>query len=695
VNRVGAAAGIALMVGLGAGAAAPVAAAVGPDAPRAHELRLVLPLRFDRAGLERFALAVTTPGSQQYGRYLSIASLARRFGPSAAVRRRVVRFLRAQGARDVSVARTGVFAAATLPRVVAGRLFATSRRATAAGGTPRLPRALRGLVTGVVGFDSRPLAAPNPPRPVAHAAAASSSVQPRSGTPSGCFEGQATDAFTPNQYLTAYDFNPLRLAGVEGQGERVALIEIDGYKSADIRTFAKCFGLSVPPIEPFGVGISRPLGAGGEATLDLEALDAAAPKLKAVDVYETSPDAADTLEAMTAPLENRGHLPQIVSVSLGLCEADVVGALSPRGIDAAEITLAIAAATGITYLAASGDQGSADCTDQNDNPVHQLAVNYPASSWWVTAVGGTNFSLDGTNQIVSQLVWNDAGDEPGSAGGGGLSVGFHRPNYQKGTVPVDHRAVPDVSMLADIAPGYAVYCTAVSDCGHQPWTAVGGTSGATPLLAGGLALVDQQLREAGRAQLGLANPLLYALGRSNERASAFDDVTEGDNDVFPFVGGRPALGCCDARSGFDYASGWGSVRIAGLARAALSQQPRIVRATLSLPGAQHPLGARRIRAVISCSAACVLAAYARVRIGRSEAFEVDSAVSKLAARGRATISLRFSSHQLGRLRTARGHHDAISATVYGVILDPAVYGVVHFAPESVAQQTSGKRLAIS
>ena len=53
--------------------------------------------------------------------------------------------------------------------------------------------------------------------------------------------------FTPNQYETAYGFVPLFGSGLHGEGERVALIEIDGFRSTDLTSFASCFGLGVPP----------------------------------------------------------------------------------------------------------------------------------------------------------------------------------------------------------------------------------------------------------------------------------------------------------------------------------------------------------------------------------------------------------------------------------------------------------------
>ena len=70
---------------------------------------------------------------------------------------------------------------------------------------------------------------------------------------------------------------------------------------------------------------------GGEATLDVEVLDAAAPGLKGIDVYETKPSASATLRALTAPLQNRGFKPQVISASLGLCEPDVFLAIGLEG----------------------------------------------------------------------------------------------------------------------------------------------------------------------------------------------------------------------------------------------------------------------------------------------------------------------------------------------------------------------------
>jgi subtilase family serine protease len=721
------------LVSVAPAAAAPRALAAGADpalahatrigaAPAGKSLQLMLPLKADAAGLGQFATAVSTPGSPLYGQYLSIAALARRFGASLSTRARVIGYLRGQGASSVKVDATGLLAEATMPVGLAERLFAapllqfrTANRTRFVAPATRtsVPAPLRGLVEGVVGLDTRPAVSPSLPSPAARAAAvraaaaaqasgpiarsaqAAASTLPLSGTPAGCPAGMAAGTpnpgFTPNQYLTAYDFAPLYSAGFQGQGERVALIEIDGFNMTDITTFAQCFGLPVPPISSFSAGVPSSLPAGEEATLDLEILDAAAPQLKAIDVYESNSGAAQTLAAFAAPLQKASRKPQVISASLGLCEPDAFGASGLSGITAAEGLLQMAAASGVTILASSGDNGSADCQSATGIPVDTLAVNYPASSWWVTGVGGTNLSLTPANTIAAQPVWNDA-DVVSAGGGGGLSDLFHRPAYQKGIVARNKRAVPDVSMLADLLPGYAIYCTATPDClspsSPSAWQTVGGTSAGTPLLAGGVAIVDQMLAATGHESLGLLNPLLYKLGASSAAPGVFFDVTSGSNDIGPFIpgGNGQPLGCCSAGPGYDEASGWGSVAIAGLAQQALAMVPKMISFSLSLPRGQRPVAHGELLATVSCSDTCDIGAFAKVAIGRSKPFSIQSKLFHRRAKGRDTIPVKFSSKEMRNLRSALAQHKRIVATLYGALIDQL---------GAIEQNTAGQRLVVT
>ncbi len=673
-------------------------------APAAQPLKLIFPLKVDSAGLARFATAVSTPGSPFYGRYLSVAALARRFGASPSVRARAVGYLRASGATHVRVDATGLLAEATMSVGLAERVFAAPlaqfraadhTRFLAPAAATTVPAPLRGVIEGVVGLDTAPLASPSL---TGRAADNPGSTLPRTGTPKGCPEGMAAGGqypgFTPNQYLTAYGFMPLYTAGYQGQGERVALIEIDGFSMSDVTTFAQCFGLTLPPVSAFGAGVSNPLPVGEEATLDLEILAAAAPGLKAIDVYETNSGAMQTLAAFAAPLENRGRKPQVISASLGLCEPDAYGGAHLAGLKASERLLEIAAASGVSVLASSGDNGSADCQTNQGAPADTLAVNYPASSWWVTGVGGTNLSLTPGNTILAQPVWNDTTLLPAGSGGG-FSALFTRPRYQNGVVPAtnNHRAVPDVSMLADLLPGYSIYCTATPDCNSAqnpspPWQTVGGTSAGTPLLAGGVAIIDQMLQATHHENLGLLNPLLYLLGRSPAAGSVFSDVTSGSNDIGAYIpGGTGApLGCCTATAGFDEASGWGSVAVANLASEALALVPKRVAFSLALPRHQRPVAHRQILATVSCSAACTIGAFAQVKIGGSKPFTVSSRLFQRKSPGRKTLAVKFSGKEQRSLRSALSNHRKITATVYGALIDQL---------GDIENNTPGKQLRVT
>jgi kumamolisin len=661
-----------------AAALAMPAALALPAVASAAPLQLVLPLHTNTRGLARFAAAVSDPASPHYGDYRSVAWLSRHFGARPAVQQRVVAYLRAQGAAAVSVDATGQLAEARIDPARAARLFGTRlRQARSAAGARILapdtavhvPAALRGLVSGVVGLNTAAVAGDALP-------ASSGYVGPDPGAaPSGCAGGTAEGGFTPNEYLDAYQYTPLQQQGLLGQGERVALIEIDGFQMSDLQTFANCFGLHVPTIRSFSVGGAGQLPAGGEATLDLEVLAAAAPDLNAIDVYETEADAADVLRALARPLQSTGFKPQVISVSLGLCESKTLQNIGRAGIRALENVLKVATAAGVSVLGASGDYGSADCPSSSagptrPRPVPALAVSFPASSPWVTSVGGVNFDLTPDDQIASQVVWNDAAVVPGNAGGGGFSTLFTRPSWQSGVVTNRWRAEPDVAMLADVSPGYAVYCTAQQDCNDRGWLSFGGTSAATPLLAGGFAIVDEMLRRQGHTALGLANPLLYRLGRNpTSDAQVFYDVTTGSNDVGPFIqSSQQPLGCCSATPGYDEASGWGGVNLDAFAQAALAAQRKLATVSISLPPAQRPVAGGGIYVSLRCTTTCDEAAYAQISAPGMRSF-TDYAFARAVGGGSHRLKIVFTPAQLYRLQTVLVNQQRITATLHGAVVD--------------------------
>lgn len=185
---------------------------------------------------------------------------------------------------------------------------------------------------------------------------------------------------------------------------------------------------------------------------------------------------------------------------------------------------------GITFLTASGDNGAYSAETSSISP------EYPATSPNVVAVGGTHLTLSG-NQYGSESGWGHGtqsgystlpSGDPGGGSGGGISGAETQPAWQKGRVTQtgSARAYPDISMDADPATGVAVY-DSWDFSSSTPWDAVGGTSLASPMWAGLIAIADQGRALAGLKSLDGASqtlPKLYSLSSSD-----FHDITSGNN----------------------------------------------------------------------------------------------------------------------------------------------------------------------
>ncbi len=167
---------------------------------------------------------------------------------------------------------------------------------------------------------------------------------------------------------------------------------------------------------------------------------------------------------------------------------------------------------------------------------------------------------DTYNQAANEFAAGNAGPNP-LAGGGGTSVLFGRPGYQDGVWNVvgASRGVPDISMSAACDGAVDTYGT----FGGAPagWSPACGTSEATPLFAGIVALADQV---AGHP-LGLINPALYRLAARG--APGIVDVTSGRNTVSYTQGGhRHTVPGFAAVRGYDLASGVGTVNAASFVK---------------------------------------------------------------------------------------------------------------------------------
>lgn len=556
-------------------------------------------------GLNRFVRAVSDPGSPRYRQYATVEDLVARYGAKPKTKKRALAWLDARGADGLLTA-SGTFVIAKLSAGQAARLLprASGPTASSAGvaGSRPVPAGLRSAVSSITlltpGVTAEPQADAGRDAGIdageaEQAASASTgpyrSVLHHSGTASGCPAGSsggiapAFEPFTPNQYLTAYGHADLHKQGLQGQGQTVALVEAGGFKKRDIIAFAKCFGQNeIPPIKATPVAPAKKLLAPeDETTLDLEMLVVGAPKLDRILVYQGGGEIDQLAITTGTALGNPGHRPDVISISYGFCEPTLNGNLAAR--IAFDDIFAVAAGAGISVLVSSGDSGSSGCRiidlvtkQKTATPI--LAVNLPSSSPYVTAVGGTNLELTKNNKIKQEIVWNDV-PAPWAGTGGGSIVSPRTPWWQTGITRYGPgRKVPDLAALADLVPGYAFFCTAPA-CepggAFYGWGAVGGTSAASPLTAAGIALANQYAEKRGQPTLGFLNPLLYDLGATKKtRSGVFNDVTIGNNDVGlglpPQAQGGIPLGCCQAKPGYDWASGWGSLKLPAFARAAAS-----------------------------------------------------------------------------------------------------------------------------
>ncbi len=394
-----------------------------------------------------------------------------------------------------------------------------------------------------------------------------------------CEKAYKVACFDPAQIRQAYHLPPLYARGVTGKGATIVIVDSFGSPTIrnDLGVFDQAFGLPAPPsfriiqpagrIPPYDPANSDMVGWAGETTLDVEWAHAVAPGANLL-LVETPVSETEGVHGFPQILTAeqyvlRRHLGDVISQSFSATEETFPSLASA---DALRGAYQQAVRDGVTVLAASGDSGAADVGLDETTYYLFPVTSWPDSDPLVTGVGGTQLHFDSSGHPTAPTVWNDtyntaanefADGNPGPnplAGGGGLSVLFRRPSYQNGVRNVvgRHRGVPDVSMSAACNGSVDTY---QSFGGAPPgWSPSCGTSEATPLFAGIVALADQV---AGHP-LGLINPALYQL--SAERAPGIVDVTSGNTTVSFSQGGHVhQVRGFSARPGYDLASGVGTI----------------------------------------------------------------------------------------------------------------------------------------
>ncbi len=573
--------------------------------------------------LQALAVALHTPGSPQFGKFLTPEQFHARFDPSP----------------DVVAAAVAHFTQAGLAaRLESGNLIRVSGDATAidrafgtalhlydvaphggnAGYRFHAPTqkaqvasaAVAANVDAVLGLDDRPHFRPHLQRAAGKAGASAIPGVAIRKVPSTT---NPPGVWTVTDFAQYYDVLPLYNQNVRGQGRTVGIVTLASFTPSDAFTYWSAVGLTVDPHRLTVVDIDGGPGAPSdesgseETTLDVEQSGGLAPAAKVLVYQAPNTDQAFFDAFVRAVNDNKA---ETVSVSWGEWEwfdtqaTVTVGSKTVDFLHALESVLLQGAVQGQTFFAASGDAGAYDASDVFQQPQYTpvLSVDFPASSRWIVAAGGTTLAGDQTFQfsdgslftvhVPQERVWgwdyliplcSFIGLDPVSCGifpaggGGGVSAYVPLPFYQLlvptkttepnqqlidtstgeliTTVPARFRGrnLPDVSANADPDTGYVIVYTS-SKVGLIVDEFIGGTSFTAPQLNGVAALLGQSVH----GRLGLFNVPLYIaastqLGYAGPMAP-LRDIKAGDNW---FYQGRP---------GYDQGSGVGSLDVANFAR---------------------------------------------------------------------------------------------------------------------------------
>src|SRR5919197_983461 len=487
------------------------------------------------------ARSVSNPKSSKYRQFLTPTQFRSQFAPTAASVAAVQNWLKSSGFSITHTPANRHFVAAQGTASQVEAAFGTTLNLYRANGLQvrapstnlSVPTSIAGLISGAIGIDaSYEFVHPNtradrnaPPSagfrnapPLSEYWAEKVSPYPY---PAGFTDlaSPATAAWSIRGHTPAQVKGAYGISGFDGAGQTVAVI--DAYASptivSDVNTWSTRRGLPtftggqftqvVPP------GIFRrpqnpsqdPQGWYGEETLDIEAVHGMAPAAKIV--YVGAPNNYQDLDAAMNHVVDR-HLAQIVTNSYGFH-----GEFLPPGfIKPFEQTLIQGAIEGIGIYFSSGDSGD------ETSVLGVASPDWPASSPWVTAVGGTALGVSQANTRVLETGWGTSTYRCNTTtlvctrlawlygSGGGVSRIFAKPSYQA-SISASGRAVPDVAALGDPQTGYLVGQTQTFPEGaHYDEYRLGGTSLSSPIFAGLMALADQA---AGHPH-GFANPLFYA-----------------------------------------------------------------------------------------------------------------------------------------------------------------------------------------
>lgn len=507
----------------------------------------------NEAAVQALAQAVSDPKSSSYRQYLTPAQFRQQFAPSQAQVNAIQSWLRSQGfnveytpQNNHYVSAEGTIAQASAAFGVSFGMYNVDGLAVRSPSSDlSIPSSLATSVEGVLGLDdsaqfvhTNHVVDGNAPPPAAFVSAQPCSTYWGQSPATGFTNPYGTDTlpyapcgYTPQQVKGAYG-----ISGYDGSGQTVAII--DAYAAPtivqDVNQWSTNRGLPTMKPGQFTQVVAPgtyhhpesgrtqdPQGWYGEETLDVEAVHGMAPAANIV--YVGAPNNFQDLDAALNDVVDK-HLAQIVTNSYGNnTELLPAGYIQPQ-----EDTILQGAVEGIGIYFSSGDNSDESLVDG------YTSTDWPASSPFVTAVGGTSLAVGANNTYDFETGWGTTTSSwtgsawsptpPGSwlyGAGGGVSQIFSEPFYQQGVVQSSvftaqgrtGRAVPDIAAIADPNTGYLIGETQTFPDGTVKYSEyrIGGTSLSSPIMAGIMALADQA---AGHPH-GFANPLFYSLANTS------------------------------------------------------------------------------------------------------------------------------------------------------------------------------------
>lgn len=484
-------------------------------------------------------LELSTPSNPRYGKWLSPDEINARIAPSENSVKIVLDFLASQGVEKSNIrvskfndkvhVKMPVKLAATVLDTEFARFRSLQDRSLSLLRITK-PYSLPSEVASVVNLVDDILRLPAlRDAPIAYGAS-DAAADPAFSTCGTKCAGNTN----PQVLKTAYSF-PTPVASVaKGNSVSVAEFQYQYYDTADLKNFDSACGTTVAVSQTIGGNKEAICEAGGcvEALLDIEYIGAVTYPIPLTVIYQATYSILDWIDSVIS----MSNPPLVHSVSYG---NDEVQQTSVEYMNSVNQQFMIAGSMGLSVLFASGDQGvwGRSGVGKTFHP------DFPASSPYVTAVGGTNFATSGV--IGKESAW--------SCGGGGFSDTFPAPSWQtsavssylktasaKGVLPgstffnASGRAYPDVSALGGQTNPY---CVSVS--GGTKLAGVAGTSASCPVVAGIFSQLNNVRLNLGKSPLGWLNPLIYANGQ------CFNDINDGSQN-----------NCNAGTTGFSTITGW-------------------------------------------------------------------------------------------------------------------------------------------